>query len=41
MCYELLTGRSPFEEDILKIARQEKEAKLGELRFPSKIELSD
>jgi serine/threonine protein kinase len=28
LCYELLTGRSPFEEDIMKITRREKEAKL-------------
>lgn len=29
LTYELLTGKPPFQEDIIKIARHEKEPKLS------------
>ena len=38
---KLLTGKPLFQEDIIKIAKNEKEPKLSELIFPSNMELSE
>ncbi len=40
MTYEMLVGASPFEADIIEIAKQQKPPVLSELKFPSNVELS-
>lgn len=40
LAFELLTGKPPFEEDIIKISRNEQEPKLSTLNFPKGVELS-
>ena len=38
---KLLTGKPLFQEDIIKIAKNEKEPKPSEVIFPSNVELSE
>ena len=41
MAYELILGRSPFQDDIIKIAKQEIEPELPEVTFPVDTAISD
>jgi serine/threonine protein kinase len=40
MTYEMLLGKSPYQDDIIKIARQEMAPQLSELKFPNEADLS-
>lgn len=40
MAYEMLLGKSPFKDDIIKIANQEIQPELPELTFPPEAVLS-
>ncbi len=40
LCYELLTGKAPFEENIKKIAKNEKYNIFSELKFPENFQIS-
>ena len=41
LTYELLTGKPPFEDDIIRILQKEKEPRLSKLVFPENITLSE
>ena len=41
MTYEMLCGVSPFEAEIIEIAKRQKGPELSELKFPENIEISE
>lgn len=40
MAYEMMIGKSPYQEDIIKIAQNQIPPELSELRFPGEVELT-